>query len=116
LPGSGDDETQWLISLYNAKLAEYIEKLGAAIWDHRRRSAGYGSVRYEVIKRAAGRGEACGVSNQEKAIEVDHILPLWHRCAGEPAALHWCGRPELSLRAARRPCPRRSHPPEDRSL
>jgi diadenosine tetraphosphate (Ap4A) HIT family hydrolase/5-methylcytosine-specific restriction endonuclease McrA len=71
------EERQKLIEVCNEKLAEYIEKRGAAIWDHRRRSQGYvpGSLRYEVIKRASGRCEACGISNEEKALEVDHILP-----------------------------------------
>jgi len=34
-----------------------------------------GSVRYEILKRAAGRCEACGVSSQETQIDVDHIVP-----------------------------------------
>jgi len=34
-----------------------------------------GSVRYDVLARAKGRCEACGVTVQEMAIEVDHIVP-----------------------------------------
>ena len=34
-----------------------------------------GSFRYEVLKRARFRCELCGISAEEKALEVDHILP-----------------------------------------
>lgn len=34
-----------------------------------------GSVRYEVLKRAGGRCELCGVSHEEVPLDVDHIVP-----------------------------------------
>lgn len=34
-----------------------------------------GTVRYEVLKRAKFRCELCGISAEEKALEVDHIIP-----------------------------------------
>ena len=34
-----------------------------------------GSVRYEVLKRAKGRCELCGISKDVKSLEVDHIIP-----------------------------------------
>lgn len=34
-----------------------------------------GSVRYQVLKRAAGRCEACGVTSKDTQIDVDHIVP-----------------------------------------
>lgn len=34
-----------------------------------------GSVRYEVLKRAGGRCELCGVSREEVQLDVDHIVP-----------------------------------------
>jgi ATP adenylyltransferase len=37
-----------------------------------------GSLRYEVLKRAGFRCELCGISADERAIEVDHILPRKH--------------------------------------
>lgn len=43
-----------------------------------------GSMRYNVLKKSAGRCVACGVSNQERAIEVDHIIP---RSKGGPDEL-----------------------------
>ena len=36
------------------------------------------SLRYEVLKRAGFRCELCGISADERAIEVDHILPRKH--------------------------------------
>jgi diadenosine tetraphosphate (Ap4A) HIT family hydrolase len=66
-----------LISACDEKIENYVAKRGAAIWAHRRKSAGYvpGTVRYEVLKRAKFRCELCGVSADEKALEVDHIFP-----------------------------------------
>lgn len=66
-----------LIQLCEQKIEEYIDKRGDAIWAHRRknRKPVSGSIRYEVLKRAKGRCELCGVSKEEKALEVDHILP-----------------------------------------
>ena len=71
------EEVIELIQLCEQKIQDYIDKRGDAIWAHRRknRKAVSGSVRYEVLKRAKGRCELCGVSKEEKALEVDHILP-----------------------------------------
>lgn len=66
-----------LIALCEEKIEEYIAKRGKAIWEHRRKSSGYvpGTARYEVLKRAKYRCELCGISAEEKALEVDHIIP-----------------------------------------
>jgi diadenosine tetraphosphate (Ap4A) HIT family hydrolase len=71
------EERTRLIDLCEEKLAAYLEKRGLAPWQHRRKSVGYvpGSLRYDVIQRAKGRCEACGVSVEERALEVDHIVP-----------------------------------------
>jgi len=71
------EEVKELISQCEAKLEEYIEKRGTKIWEHRKASSGYitGTLRYEVLKRAKFHCELCGVSADEKALEVDHILP-----------------------------------------
>jgi ATP adenylyltransferase len=60
------------------KLEEYIKKRGDAIWQHRKKNRGYisGTIRYEVLKRAEFRCELCGISANEKALEVDHIIPV----------------------------------------
>lgn len=66
-----------LIAACEQKICGYVAKRGQAIWEHRRKSAGYipGTARYEVLKRAKFRCELCGVSAGEKALEVDHIQP-----------------------------------------
>jgi ATP adenylyltransferase len=66
-----------LIGLCESKLEEYKARRGRRIWQHRRVSAGYvsGTLRYEVLKRARFRCELCGVSAEERALEVDHIVP-----------------------------------------
>jgi diadenosine tetraphosphate (Ap4A) HIT family hydrolase len=71
------DEVSALVALCEQKIAEFEQKRGAIVWDHRRRGHRpiSGSVRYEVLKRAAFRCELCGVSAEEKGLEVDHIHP-----------------------------------------
>ena len=71
------DEVASLINLCQSKIDEYIAKRGDSIWQHRTKSSGVipGTIRYEVLKRAKYRCELCGVSGEEKALEVDHILP-----------------------------------------
>ena len=70
-------ERQSLISKCDTKLNEYLEQRGMAPWQHRKKSSGYvpGSLRYDIIRRAKGRCEACGISAEERALEVDHIVP-----------------------------------------
>ena len=72
-----EKEITELIALCNSKINDYIEKRGVKIWEHRRRNrkAVKGSIRYQVLKRADGRCELCGISKEEKALEVDHIKP-----------------------------------------
>ena len=71
------DEQKELIQICDSKIDEYIEKRGKNIWQHRRVSSRAipGSVRYEVLKRAKGRCELCGISKDVKSLEVDHIIP-----------------------------------------
>ena len=69
-----------MVRLCDEAINTYLEKRGAAVYDHRRAALGYlsGSLRYEVLKRAGFRCELCGVSADERAIEVDHIIPRKH--------------------------------------
>jgi len=71
------DEQKELIQICDSKIDDYIEKRGKNIWQHRRVSSRAipGSVRYEVLKRAKGRCELCGISKDVKSLEVDHIIP-----------------------------------------
>ena len=71
------DQIDELVNACQVRLDEYLEQRGQGIFDHRRKSAGYipGTLRYEILKKAKSRCELCGVSAEEKALEVDHILP-----------------------------------------
>lgn len=66
-----------LIALCDAKVAEFVSKRQAAVWAHRSANADPlpGTLRWQVISRAMGRCEACGVSAIIRALEVDHIVP-----------------------------------------
>lgn len=59
------------------RLLDYIEKRGSALYEHRRKSSRYisGTIRYDVLKRAKFHCELCGISAEDKALEVDHIVP-----------------------------------------
>lgn len=71
------NEKAALLQLCDARLAEYLDKRGRDIWEHRTLSDGYipGSVRYEVLKRARYRCELCGAHEEQAAMHVDHIIP-----------------------------------------
>jgi len=70
-------DTEHLIAACNARIAEYIDRRGGDIWQHRSNASGYvpGSVRYDVLKRARYRCELCGASAEDIALHVDHIIP-----------------------------------------
>jgi len=72
-----NQEVEQLMKLCQSKLDDYIEKRGKRIWQHRTNASGYisGTIRYQVLKRAKYRCELCGISAQDKALEVDHIIP-----------------------------------------
>jgi len=74
-----------LVSLCQARLDEYLDKRGGRIFEHRRKSLGYvsGTLRYEILKAARFRCELCGISAEERALEVDHIVP--RNCGGSDA-------------------------------
>jgi diadenosine tetraphosphate (Ap4A) HIT family hydrolase len=74
------EERTELIRLCDDAISAYLQKRGTAVYDHRRAALGYlpGSLRYEVLKRAGFRCELCGISAEERAIEVDHIVPRKH--------------------------------------
>lgn len=70
-------QVEELVELCRAKLDEYLAKRGDAVWNHRTKSSGYisGTLRYEVLKRAHFHCELCGCRADERALEVDHIVP-----------------------------------------
>ena len=71
------DEQKELINICDEKIQNIIEQRGKKMWQHRKIAGKSipGSDRYEVLKRAKGRCELCGISNEVKALEVDHIIP-----------------------------------------
>ena len=75
-----DDERSQLITHCQNKIEEFLGKRGDKVWEHRRKSSGYisGTIRYEILKRAKFRCELCGISAEQKALEVDQIIPRNH--------------------------------------
>jgi len=71
------DEIDSLVDICIGKIDAYVQQRGDRIWSHRKKSAGVisGTIRYEVLKDAKYRCELCGISAEEKALEVDHIVP-----------------------------------------
>ena len=71
------DQVEELIRLCESKLETEAAKRGDTYWKHRAtdREPVSGSIRYEVLKRANQRCECCGVSIEDKPIDVDHIVP-----------------------------------------
>lgn len=72
-----EEQIEFLIQLCEEKLNQFETQRGGKIWEHRAtdRQLISGSVRYQVLTRAAGRCECCGASVKDKAIDVDHIVP-----------------------------------------
>jgi diadenosine tetraphosphate (Ap4A) HIT family hydrolase len=74
-------EIDELILLLKEKLTAEMNARGDSFWKHRAtdRDEISGSVRYEVLKRAKGRCECCGISKDERPLDVDHIVPVSKR-------------------------------------
>lgn len=66
-----------LAQLCDEAIAAYKAKRGAAIWEHRALGLGRipGRLRYETLKKAGFHCELCGISADERALDVDHITP-----------------------------------------
>ena len=74
-----DSERSELISICEQKIKRYIETRGGQrkIWTYRMKSPSYvpGTIRFEVLKRARGKCQLCGISADQKFLQVDHIIP-----------------------------------------
>jgi diadenosine tetraphosphate (Ap4A) HIT family hydrolase len=59
------------------RLQEYVADRGESIWDYKAVDtlAVPGSLRYRIIQAANGRCAACGISVEERPLDVDHIIP-----------------------------------------
>ena len=69
------EQRKRLIELCDLRTNEFVDKypnrLGAKI----NRTPVTGGIRYDVIARAKGLCQACGVSSNTRPIDVDHIIP-----------------------------------------
>jgi ATP adenylyltransferase len=66
-----------IVQLCESKIEQYEQRYGRkSIW-HKFAGAKdiSGPLQYEVLKRARGRCELCGISRTVKALQVDHIVP-----------------------------------------
>lgn len=72
-----ESEIQDLVQFCSHKIAQFLKSKKIYPWDHRRNASGYisGSKRYEVLANAKNRCVLCGVSSEQRALEVDHIVP-----------------------------------------
>lgn len=77
-PDFTEEQRKNLIKICNEKVKKYQEKWGDKIWIHRARASRIipGSMRYTVLKNAKNRCELCGIHKDEKALDVDHIVPI----------------------------------------
>lgn len=82
-------EIENLNALLQAKLRSFEEAHGGSVWDHRRKGGSHvsGTLRYEILKDAQGRCELCGISKDEKHLQVDHIVPRNHGGSDDPSNL-----------------------------
>lgn len=69
-----------LVDLCDQAVAKFLLERGGRLFAHRRLAIRElsGTDRYEVLKRAGFRCELCGIPADERAIDVDHILPRKH--------------------------------------
>lgn len=82
-----ESEVNDLMNCCLQRLDEFLDKRGQRAWQHRSKSSGYisGSIKYRVLKAARFRCQLCGIPADQKALEVDHILP---RSKGGSDELH----------------------------
>jgi diadenosine tetraphosphate (Ap4A) HIT family hydrolase len=72
------EQARDLIQLCDTRILQYAQRYGKkSIWHSRFAGAKdiSGPLQYQVLKRAKGRCELCGVSGKVKALQVDHIKP-----------------------------------------
>jgi diadenosine tetraphosphate (Ap4A) HIT family hydrolase/5-methylcytosine-specific restriction endonuclease McrA len=74
------EERDAIAKLCDEAVEGYLAKRGGRLYDHRRTALGEisGTDRYEVLRRAGFRCELCGIPADERALEVDHIVPRRH--------------------------------------
>ena len=70
-------QIQILIDLCDMSLNQFLESRKKRVFKYRKKSSGYisGSIKYEVLKRAKFHCELCGIPADQKALEIDYIIP-----------------------------------------
>jgi ATP adenylyltransferase len=63
--------------LCEQRLQAFVQKRGLSIWDYRMLDEDPvpDSLRYLALKAAGGRCQLCGVTKDERPLDVDHIIP-----------------------------------------
>lgn len=71
-------EKEHLIKVCDEKISEYEKKYGKDIWKHRSKDSRLisGPDAFLVKERAKNRCELCGISGEERRLDVDHIVPV----------------------------------------
>jgi ATP adenylyltransferase len=73
---SSEWERAELSAVCDLRVADFVARRQERLWSRRSNHDPLpGSVRWQVLSRALGRCEACGVSSAKRALEVDHIVP-----------------------------------------
>ena len=78
LEGATPSQKERLVELCELRISEYIDSMLKLPWYNRRgiREHIPGQLRYDVLAKSGGVCVACGVSAQQRALEVDHIVPV----------------------------------------
>lgn len=73
-----DPQKENIIKLCDEEIKKYEEKYGKNIWIHRARDSRIisGNIRYKVLSSAKYKCELCGIDAKEKALDIDHIVPI----------------------------------------
>ena len=72
-----ESQVKELLEFCWERLKGEIEARGEEFWRHRAtdRAEVSGTVRQQVFERAKGRCECCGISKEERPLDIDHIVP-----------------------------------------
>jgi 5-methylcytosine-specific restriction endonuclease McrA len=75
--GLNEWERAELRAVCDLRIADYVARRQDRIWAHRAGNLDPvpGTVRWQVISRAMGRCEGCGIDSNDRALEADHIVP-----------------------------------------
>ena len=76
--GASETDTKELTRICDEAVEAFKSKRGGKrLWSYRNRLSRHvpGNVRYNVLKRAGGHCELCGIPAEDRALEIDHILP-----------------------------------------